>query len=102
MSVIEAALRRLPAPARVLLLKYSEFLRFAVVGGAAFVIDTSVFTVLKLTLLSAKPVTVKIIAALIATVVSYVLNREWSFTARGGRERHHEARCSSWSAASPW
>ncbi len=23
--------------------------------------------------------------------VSYVLNRQWSFRARGGRERHHEA-----------
>ena len=28
---------------------------------------------------------------LVATIVSYVLNREWSFRTRGGRERHHEA-----------
>jgi len=28
---------------------------------------------------------------LVATIASYVLNREWSFRTRGGRERHHEA-----------
>src|SRR5262249_14159609 len=38
-----------------------------------------------------KPVTAKIVAVLVATMVSYVLNREWSFRTRGGRERHHEA-----------
>ena len=26
-----------------------------------------------------------------ATILSYVLNREWAFKNRGGRERHHEA-----------
>jgi putative flippase GtrA len=36
-------------------------------------------------------VTAKVVAVLVATVVSYVLNREWSFVARWGRERHHEA-----------
>jgi putative flippase GtrA len=28
---------------------------------------------------------------LVATMVSYVLNREWSFRTRGGRERRYEA-----------
>ncbi|MEU6791141.1 GtrA family protein [Nonomuraea wenchangensis] len=37
-----------------------------------------------------KPVTAKVIAVLVATIVSYMLNREWSFGTRGGRERHHE------------
>ncbi len=31
------------------------------------------------------------ISTLVATVVSYVLNREWSFRTRGGRANHHEA-----------
>jgi putative flippase GtrA len=91
MSVIDAVLGRLPWSVRNLLLKYSEFLRFAVVGGITFVIDTALFATLKLTVLEPKPVTAKIIAALVATMASYVLNREWSFNARGGRERHHEA-----------
>ena len=43
------------------------------------------------TVLETKPLTAKIIAVLVATIVSYVLNREWSFRTRGGRERHHEA-----------
>ncbi|WP_432278936.1 GtrA family protein [Nocardia brasiliensis] len=38
-----------------------------------------------------KPVTANMVAVLIATVVSYVLNREWAFTSRGGHERRHEA-----------
>jgi putative flippase GtrA len=50
-----------------------------------------VFLALKSTVLEPKPLTAKIIAVLVATIVSYVLNREWSFRTRGGRERHHEA-----------
>ncbi len=54
-------------------------------------IDTAVFLVLKAGVLESKPITAKVIAVLVATIVSYVLNREWSFRTRGGRERHHEA-----------
>ena len=32
-----------------------------------------------------------VIAVVVATIISYILNREWSFRTRGGRERHHEA-----------
>ncbi|WP_345391739.1 GtrA family protein [Nonomuraea salmonea] len=71
--------------------RYREMLKFAVVGGAAFLVDNAVFYGLKLTVLEPKPVTAKVIAVLVATIVSYVLNREWSFRTRGGRERHHEA-----------
>lgn len=68
-----------------------ELIRFGLVGAATFLIDTALFYGLKLTILEPKPVTAKVFAVVIATVVSYVLNREWSFRARGGRERHHEA-----------
>src|SRR5262249_44501920 len=61
------------------------------VGGTTFVVDTALFIGLKTTVLAPKPVTAKIIAVLVATIVGYVLNREWSFRTRGGRERHHEA-----------
>ena len=56
-----------------------------------FVIDSAVFYTLKLTVLEPKPVTAKIIAGIVAVIASYILNREWSFQNRGGRERHHEA-----------
>ncbi|MBM7859478.1 putative flippase GtrA [Lentzea nigeriaca] len=54
-------------------------------------IDTVLFFGIKTIILPNNPVTAKIIATLVATIVSYVLNREWSFRTRGGRERHHEA-----------
>ncbi|NUP00474.1 MAG: GtrA family protein, partial [Nonomuraea sp.] len=87
----KAVLDRLPQPLKALVLKHREPLKFAVVGGAAFLVDNTVFYGLKLTVLEPKPVTAKIIAVLVATIVSYVLNREWSFRTRGGRERRHEA-----------
>ncbi|MEV1239241.1 GtrA family protein [Nonomuraea sp. NPDC050022] len=84
-------LERLPDPLHALTLKHRELLKFAIVGGTAFLVDNTVFYGLKLTILEPKPVTAKIIAVLVATIVSYVLNREWSFRTRGGRERRHEA-----------
>ena len=91
MSVGENLIRRVPEPFRSYALKHRELVKFAVVGGTCFVIDTVIFLVLKSTFLATHPVTAKIIATLIATIVSYILNREWSFRTRGGRERPHEA-----------
>jgi putative flippase GtrA len=90
-EIANAVLARLPGPLHALALKHRELLKFAVVGGTAFLVDNTVFYGLKLTILEPKPVTAKVIAVLVATIVSYVLNREWSFRTRGGRERHHEA-----------
>ncbi len=87
----KAVLARLPGPLPALALKHHELLKFAAVGGTSFLVDNAVFYGLKLTILEPKPVTAKVIAVLVATIVSYVLNREWSFRTRGGRERHHEA-----------
>lgn len=91
MTVVDSVLSRVPEPLRGLLLKHRELLKFAIVGGTTFVIDNGIWYFLKLTVLEDKPVTAKIIAIIVATIVSYVLNREWSFRTRGGRERHHEA-----------
>lgn len=91
MTVVDTVLARLPESLRGMLIKHRELLKFAVVGGTTFVIDNGIWYLLKLTILESKPVTAKIIAVIIATIVSYVLNREWSFRTRGGRERHHEA-----------
>lgn len=91
LRIANAVLARLPESLHALALKHREMLKFAVVGGTAFLVDNAVFYGLKLTLLEPKPVTAKVIAVLVATIVSYVLNREWSFRTRGGRERRHEA-----------
>ena len=84
-------LSSIPQPYRAIAIKHRELVKFALVGGTTWVIDTAIFLVLKSTVLEPKPLTAKIIAVLMATIVSYVLNREWSFRTRGGRERHHEA-----------
>jgi putative flippase GtrA len=89
--VVERVLSSIPQPYRAIAIKHRELVKFALVGGTTWVIDTAVFLVLKSTVLEPKPLTAKIIAVLMATIVSEVLNREWSFRTRGGRERHHEA-----------
>lgn len=91
MTVVDTVLAHVPAPLRAVLLKHRELLKFAIVGGTTFVIDNGIWYLLKFTILEDKPVTAKVIAIIVATIVSYVLNREWSFRTRGGRERHHEA-----------
>ena len=91
MSVVETVLARVPEPYRSVAIRNRELVKFGLVGGIAFVVDTAVFMVLKTTVLAPKPVTAKILAVLVATIVGYILNREWSFRTRGGRERHHEA-----------
>jgi putative flippase GtrA len=90
-SVVETVLAAIPEPYRTVAIRHRELVKFALVGGTTWVIDTLVFILLKSTVLVEKPVTSKVIAVLMATILSYVLNREWSFRTRGGRERHHEA-----------
>lgn len=91
MSVIDSTLAHVPEPLRAMLVKHRELLKFAFVGGICFVITLAVNYGLKLTILADKPVTAQAIAVIIATIVSYILNREWAFRTRGGRERAHEA-----------
>jgi putative flippase GtrA len=90
-TVVESVLARVPEPLRSVLVKHRELLKFGIVGGTTFIIDNAIWFALKFTILESKPITAKAIAVIIATIVSYILNREWSFRTRGGRERHHEA-----------
>lgn len=89
--MVDSVLARIPPPFRAIAVRHRELVKFAMVGGVAYVVDIVLFSVAKSTVLEPKPVTAKIFAVLVATIVSYVLNREWSFRTRGGRERHHEA-----------
>ena len=91
MSFTDATIARLPRPIRPYFERHHELIKFAIVGATTFVIDSAIFYTLKLTVLEPKPVTAKIIAGVVAVIASYILNREWSFQNRGGRERHHEA-----------
>ena len=91
MSVVESVLAQIPQPYRAVAIRHRELLKFAMVGGTTWIVDTAVFLLLKNTVLIEKPLTSKVMAVLVATIASYVLNREWSFRTRGGREAHHEA-----------
>lgn len=91
-EVIErAVLRLLPHALRAFLLRHHELIKFAVVGATTFVFDMAIYYGLILTALETKHTTAKIVSGILATVLSYILNREWSFKHRGGRQRHHEA-----------
>ena len=91
MSFADATIERLPESIQPFAQRHHELIKFAIVGGTTFIIDSAIFYTLKLSILESKPVTAKVIAGIIAVIASYVLNREWSFRDRGGRERHHEA-----------
>ncbi|TQR87582.1 GtrA family protein [Mycobacterium hodleri] len=91
MSFTDATIARLPRAIRPFFEQHHELIKFAIVGGTTFIIDSAIFYTLKLTILEPKPVTAKIISGIVAVIASYILNREWSFRDRGGRERHHEA-----------
>ena len=90
-SFADATIARLPRPIRPFAEQHHELIKFAIVGATTFVIDSVIFYTLKLTILEPKPVTAKVISGIVAVIASYILNREWSFRDRGGRERHHEA-----------
>jgi len=68
-----------------------EVLRFLTVGGTCIAVTCAINYLLKLTVLTAKPVTALVIATIAATLLSYALNRQWTFRARGGRALVHEA-----------
>ena len=91
MTFTEATIARLPRVIRPLAERHHELIKFSIVGATTFLIDSSLFYTLKLTVLEPKPVTAKVISGIVAVIASYILNREWSFRDRGGRERHHEA-----------
>lgn len=96
MSFAETLLGAVPQRYREVAVRHRELVKFALVGATTWVIDTAIFLVLKNTGLlglaaEPKPLTAKVIAVVVATAVSYVLIREWSFRTRGGRGRSREA-----------
>lgn len=79
-----SAFASLVAPLRGLV---HEFSKFGVVGLIALVVDVGLFNLLMYAgsgVLDDKPLTAKAIAVVAATAVSYGLNRNWTFSHRGG------------------
>lgn len=69
---------------------WREMVKFGIVGALAFVIDVGTMNLLRATVLEDKPTTAKIISASVATLFSWVGNRQWTFRHRRNRAAHHE------------
>ncbi|WP_371479569.1 GtrA family protein [Kitasatospora sp. NBC_00315] len=82
-SPTQRVLARVPARMRPFLVKHRTPVKFLLVGSTCFVLTMMVNLSLKLTVLEHKPVVALTVATVVATVVSYVLNRQWSFRANG-------------------
>ena len=70
-----------------------EMARFLSVGAVAFVLDLGLFNLLLYGpghVLGAKPLTAKLISLTLATVVSWVGNRYWTFSHRRTEQRGRE------------
>ncbi|MCW2621917.1 MAG: GtrA family protein [Frankiales bacterium] len=67
-----------------------ELAKFGTVGILSLVVDTVVFNLLRDTVLPDKPLTAKIISAVVSATNAFLLNRHWSFNARTKRAMHHE------------
>ena len=67
-----------------------EASKFLTVGGIAYIVDVGVFNVLRfagdVAPLASKPLTAKVISTLIATLVSYIGNKTWTYGHRAGRD----------------
>lgn len=90
MRLTDRTLNRLPRPVAALMRDHRETVKFVIVGGFCYGVTVVVNYALRWTLLDDKPVTALTLANVVSSVVSYFLNREWSFRTRGGRRRHHE------------
>lgn len=91
-----SAASAVPAPASrltALRARAFEVARFLSVGGVAFVVDIGVFNLLRTGpggLLEDKPITAKVISMALATLVSWLGNRHWTFAAHRSARRGRE------------
>ncbi|MDO4254402.1 MAG: GtrA family protein [Kocuria sp.] len=63
--------------------QYGRHIRFLIVGGTCFVLTVLMNFALKWTVLSNNPTTSMIVATTTASVVSYYLNKKWTFSEQG-------------------
>ncbi|MDO5618304.1 GtrA family protein [Kocuria sp.] len=63
--------------------KYNRQMRFLAVGGTCFALTVVLNFALKWTVLSSNPTTSMIVATTVASVVSYYLNKKWTFSQQG-------------------
>ncbi|WP_225753627.1 GtrA family protein [Actinotalea sp. Marseille-Q4924] len=70
-----------------------ELARFGSVGAVAFVVDVGLFNLLRYgpgQLLEDRPITAKVLSVAVATVVAWLGNRYWTFSARRTKSPRRE------------
>jgi putative flippase GtrA len=68
----------------------AEVAKFGTVGAIAFVIDVTVFNILRAGIMADHPLTAKTVSVVVATAFAYIANRNWTYRDRArtgyGRE----------------
>ncbi len=77
-----STLRRLRDADHALRLLIHEIAKFGTVGAANFLLDVSVFNLLRIEVLPHKPLTCKAISFSVAAISSYFMNRHWTWRHR--------------------
>jgi len=70
-----------------------ELVRFGSIGALAYVVDVGLFNLLRFgpgTVLGDRPLTAKVLSVAVATVVSWLGNRYWTFAGRRTASRARE------------
>lgn len=65
--------------------KLTELIKFGSIGGLAYIVDTGLFNLLRFgpgEILGDKPLTAKVISAVVATLVAWLGNRYWTFSTK--------------------
>ena len=79
-----------PKPSRL----HSELLVFGLVGLTGFITDVGIFNLLRYAgepgILEHKPLTAKVISVAVATLVTYLGNRHWTWRGRSREKQHQE------------
>lgn len=70
--------------------RITRIIKFCLVGGMNYLVDVSVFNFLRLGVLSSHPLTSKVLAAAVATIFSWVVNRYWTFRNKRTNRRMQE------------
>lgn len=68
-----------------------EILKFATVGGLAFIVNASVTWTLMHSVMSDSHVKSKVVAGIVATIFSWVMNRLWTFREKRTENKWREA-----------
>jgi putative flippase GtrA len=67
-----------------------EIAKFGVVGAFNFIIDVGLFNILRVSVLSSRPVTASVISTGTAATTSYFMNRHWTWRHRARTGVHRE------------